>query len=251
VLLTSHLGRPKGKEDKYSLAPVADRLTELLGKKVTFVEDCIGDAVASAVSKMGEGDVALLENGAWWCGLGVWERMGVVWWFGCVGGDGGWGWLGDLTERSVRLVVRLTHHQHTHTHTHTPQHPTHAVRFYKEEEKNEPEFAKKLAANADLYVNDAFGTAHRAHGSTEGACVAVVGCFLCFCFSLGGVGGGGFHVVCVIRVVYGYGGHVHGFMAIWRRDVDGYACAVLRCVCVCVLGADSLLVGEWRGCIVS
>jgi 3-phosphoglycerate kinase len=45
------------------------------------------------------------------------------------------------------------------------------VRFYKEEEKNDPEFAKKLAANADLYVNDAFGTAHRAHGSTEGACV--------------------------------------------------------------------------------
>lgn len=65
MLLTSHLGRPKGKEDKYSLAPVADRLTELLGKKVTFVEDCIGDVVASAVSKMGEGEVALLENGAY------------------------------------------------------------------------------------------------------------------------------------------------------------------------------------------
>ena len=64
MLLTSHLGRPKGKEDKYSLAPVADRLTELLGKKVTFVEDCIGDTVAAAVAKMGNGDVALLENGA-------------------------------------------------------------------------------------------------------------------------------------------------------------------------------------------
>lgn len=63
VLLTSHLGRPKGKEDKYSLAPVADRLTELLGKKVMFVEDCIGDTVAGAVGKMANGDVALLENG--------------------------------------------------------------------------------------------------------------------------------------------------------------------------------------------
>jgi len=104
VLLTSHLGRPKGKEDKYSLAPVADRLTELLGKKVTFVPDCIGETVTSAVAGLAEGDVALLEN----------------------------------------------------------------VRFYPEEEKNVPAFAEKLAANADLYVNDAFGTAHRAHGSTEG-----------------------------------------------------------------------------------
>lgn len=64
VLLTSHLGRPKGKEDKYSLAPVADRLSELLGKKVAFVEDCIGDTVANHVGKMANGDVALLENGA-------------------------------------------------------------------------------------------------------------------------------------------------------------------------------------------
>lgn len=104
VLLTSHLGRPKGKEDKFSLSPVADRLTELLGKKVAFVEDCIGEAVSTAVAGLKEGDVALLEN----------------------------------------------------------------VRFYPEEEKNVAEFAEKLAANADLYVNDAFGTAHRAHGSTEG-----------------------------------------------------------------------------------
>jgi phosphoglycerate kinase len=63
VLLTSHLGRPKGKDDKYSLAPVSDRLTELLGAKVTFVNDCIGDSVATAVSGLKNGDVALLENG--------------------------------------------------------------------------------------------------------------------------------------------------------------------------------------------
>jgi len=105
VLLTSHLGRPKdGPEDKFSLSPVAARLSELLAKDVTFVSDCIGEPVKEAVAGMGNGDVALLEN----------------------------------------------------------------VRFYKEETKNDPEFAKKLAENADLFVNDAFGTAHRAHGSTEG-----------------------------------------------------------------------------------
>jgi len=105
VLLSSHLGRPKGGyEAKASLAPVATRLTELLGKQVPLVPDCIGISVGAALSKMAEGDVALLEN----------------------------------------------------------------VRMYPEEEKNDPEFAKKLAANADLFVNDAFGTAHRAHGSTAG-----------------------------------------------------------------------------------
>eukprot|EP00954_Amorphochlora_amoebiformis_P002764 216933-Amorphochlora_amoeboformis.AAC.1 len=105
VLLTSHLGRPKdGPEDKFSLAPVAARLSELLGQDVTFVSDCIGEPVKEAVASMSAGSVALLEN----------------------------------------------------------------VRFYKEETKNDPDFAKKLAANADLFVNDAFGTAHRAHGSTEG-----------------------------------------------------------------------------------
>lgn len=105
VMLSSHLGRPKGGfEDKFSLAPITPRLTELLGKEVKLVSDCIGDAVATAVGGMQDGDVCLLEN----------------------------------------------------------------VRFYPEEEKNDPEFAKKLAANVDLYVNDAFGTAHRAHGSTEG-----------------------------------------------------------------------------------
>merc|ERR1712054_127682 len=90
--------------DKFSLAPVAARLSELLGQDVTFVKDCIGEPVKEAVAGMQPGSVALLEN----------------------------------------------------------------VRFYKEETKNEPEFAKKLAANADLFVNDAFGTPHRAHGSTEG-----------------------------------------------------------------------------------
>merc|ERR1711871_527377 len=105
VLLTSHLGRPKdGPEDKFSLSPVAARLSELLGQDVTFVSDCIGEPVKEAVASMGSGSVALLEN----------------------------------------------------------------VRFYKEETKNDPEFAKKLAGSADLFVNDAFGTAHRAHGSTAG-----------------------------------------------------------------------------------
>ena len=105
VLLSSHLGRPKdGPEDKFSLGPVAPRLTELLGKDVVMAPDCIGDGVAACVGKMTDGDVLLLEN----------------------------------------------------------------TRFYKEEEKNVPEFAEKLAVNADLFVNDAFGTAHRAHGSTEG-----------------------------------------------------------------------------------
>merc|ERR1712078_281691 len=105
VLLSSHLGRPKsGPEDKFSLGPVAPRLSELLGKEVVMAPDCIGDAVGEKVGAMADGDVLLLEN----------------------------------------------------------------TRFYKEEEKNVPEFAEKLAANADLFVNDAFGTAHRAHGSTEG-----------------------------------------------------------------------------------
>merc|ERR1711871_10367 len=105
VLLSSHLGRPKeGPEPKFSLAPVAPRLSELLGKEVKFLSDCVGPAVADATDSMADGDVCLLEN----------------------------------------------------------------VRFYKEEEKNVPECAEKLAANADMFVNDAFSTAHRAHGSTEG-----------------------------------------------------------------------------------
>jgi phosphoglycerate kinase len=105
AILTSHFGRPKGKvNESMRLTPVAKRLSELLGQDVIKCDDCIGDAVASAVAAMQNGQVALLEN----------------------------------------------------------------VRFYAEEEANDPEFSKKLAAVADLYVNDAFGTAHRAHASTEG-----------------------------------------------------------------------------------
>lgn len=104
VILCSHLGRPKGKDQKFSLRPVAARLEQLLGKPVTFVGDCIGQPVERVVEGMNAGDVVLLEN----------------------------------------------------------------VRFYPEEEKNDAEFAKKLAAFGDVYVNDAFGSAHRAHASTEG-----------------------------------------------------------------------------------
>lgn len=108
IVLMSHLGRPKGTDDKYSLKPVAARLETLLlaerKGRVVFATDCIGEAAANAVNSLTDGDVCLLEN----------------------------------------------------------------VRFYPEEEKNDPEFAKKLAALGDLYVNDAFGTAHRAHASTEG-----------------------------------------------------------------------------------
>ena len=105
LILTAHMGRPKGKrEATMSLRPVATRLSELLGSKVEFVDDCIGDKVEQAVSKMQPGDVVLLEN----------------------------------------------------------------VRYYNEEEANDPAFAEKLAKVADVYVNDAFGAAHRAHASTEG-----------------------------------------------------------------------------------
>merc|ERR1712157_277100 len=105
VSVCSHLGRPKdGPEDKFSLAPCATRLGELLEKEVTLAPDCIGDEVAKIVSGASEGDVILLEN----------------------------------------------------------------TRFYKEETKNEPGFVEKLAAPFEMFVNDAFGTAHRAHASTEG-----------------------------------------------------------------------------------
>jgi phosphoglycerate kinase len=107
VILASHLGRPKGKpedREKFTLKPVAERLSELLGKPVPLAPDCVGPEVEKMVQAMKDGDVLLLEN----------------------------------------------------------------VRFHPEEEKNDPEFAKQLASLAEVYVNDAFGTAHRAHASTEG-----------------------------------------------------------------------------------
>ncbi len=105
VILCSHLGRPKGEfNNKYSLEPVADRLSQLLNKKVFMAKDVIGESAKSAVSAMQEGDIVLLEN----------------------------------------------------------------VRFHKEEEENNPDFAKKLSSLADIFINDAFGTAHRAHASTAG-----------------------------------------------------------------------------------
>lgn len=105
VSVCSHLGRPKdGPEDKFSLGPCAERMSELLGQEVKLAPDCIGDEVAKIVDSASEGDVIMLEN----------------------------------------------------------------TRFYKEETKNEAGFVEKLAAPFDLFVNDAFGTAHRAHASTEG-----------------------------------------------------------------------------------
>ncbi|HBM86091.1 MAG TPA: phosphoglycerate kinase [Opitutae bacterium] len=105
VILSSHLGRPKGEPNAaFSLAPVAEALAAQLGQPVTFIEDCIGEEVEAEVAKLAEGEVALLEN----------------------------------------------------------------VRFYKGETDNDPEFAASLAKLADAFVNDAFGTAHRAHASTAG-----------------------------------------------------------------------------------
>jgi len=105
LILTAHLGRPKGKrEPSMSLRPVAAKLADLLGRPVAFVDDCIEEKVAQTVGAMKPGDVVLLEN----------------------------------------------------------------VRYHGEEEANDPAFAEKLAKVADVYVNDAFGAAHRAHASTEG-----------------------------------------------------------------------------------
>jgi phosphoglycerate kinase len=105
VILASHLGRPKGKPNsEYSLKPVAERLSQLLKRPVTFAEDCIGEPARRAVETAGPGGVVLLEN----------------------------------------------------------------LRFHPGEEKNDPAFAKELAKLGDVYINDAFGSAHRAHASTEG-----------------------------------------------------------------------------------
>lgn len=105
VILCSHLGRPKGEfNKKYTLAPVAKKLTALLGKEVIFAEDVIGPDAKAKVAALKDGDIMLLEN----------------------------------------------------------------VRFHAEEEKNDPAFSKELASLAEIFVNDAFGTAHRAHSSTAG-----------------------------------------------------------------------------------
>lgn len=112
VILCSHLGRPKGVTPEFSLAPVAARLGELLGKPIKFLPDCVGEATKSECLAMQDGDVILLEN----------------------------------------------------------------VRFHPEEEANDPSFASQLAANAELFVNDAFGTAHRAHASTEGVAHLLPSC---------------------------------------------------------------------------
>lgn len=105
VILTSHLGRPKGKvKEELRLDPVAQRLADLLNSEVDKVDTCLGDEVEEAIAQMAPGDVLLLEN----------------------------------------------------------------IRFYPEEEANDREFAKQLASLVDIYVNDAFGTAHRAHASTAG-----------------------------------------------------------------------------------
>ena len=105
LILMSHLGRPKGKRiPEMSLKPCVTVLNALLGKKMRFADDCIGEAAEAEVAALDEGDVLLLEN----------------------------------------------------------------LRFHPEETDNDPEFAAKLAKLGDVYVNDAFGTAHRAHASTEG-----------------------------------------------------------------------------------
>lgn len=104
VTLVSHFGRPKGFDAELKMDPIANKLSELLGKKVLKLNDSIGPEVQTAISKLQPGDVCLLEN----------------------------------------------------------------IRFYKEEEKNDSDFARNLAKPFQLYVNDAFGTSHRAHASTAG-----------------------------------------------------------------------------------
>lgn len=102
VILMSHLGRPKGKQDKYSLRHIVATATKILGTEVQFATDCIGEVAENAAKNLKPGQILLLEN----------------------------------------------------------------LRFYDEEEAGDVEFSKKLAGLGDIYVNDAFGTAHRAHAST-------------------------------------------------------------------------------------
>lgn len=102
AVLMSHLGRPKGVEDKFSLRHIVDKVSEIIGVQVKFVDDCIGDKVAEAVAGLANGEILLLEN----------------------------------------------------------------LRFYSEEKSGDVAFAESLSKWGDVYVNDAFGTAHRAHSST-------------------------------------------------------------------------------------
>jgi len=104
VILLAHFGRPKGRDLKESLKPVAAEVARIVKKQVAFADDCVGDAAATAIAAMKPGDVLLLEN----------------------------------------------------------------TRFYRQEEKNDPAFVEELAKLGDVYVNDAFSAAHRAHASTEG-----------------------------------------------------------------------------------
>lgn len=104
VILLSHFGRPKGRDPKDSLKPVAQEVARVIGRPVGFAEDCIGPAAEEAVGRMKPGDILCLEN----------------------------------------------------------------TRFHKEEEKNDPAFVDALAKLGDIWVNDAFSAAHRAHASTEG-----------------------------------------------------------------------------------
>ena len=105
VILLAHFGRPKGEPNsEMSLEPIATATEAVIGRKVAFAADCIGERAAKAVASLADGDILLLEN----------------------------------------------------------------TRFHKGEEKNDPDFVKALAANGDVYVNDAFSAAHRAHASTEG-----------------------------------------------------------------------------------
>ena len=104
VILLAHFGRPKGRDPKQSLKPVAAALSGLIGRPVAFADDCIGAAAQTTIAAMGNGDILCLEN----------------------------------------------------------------TRFHKEEEKNDPAFVAELAKLGDIFVNDAFSAAHRAHASTEG-----------------------------------------------------------------------------------
>ncbi|MEQ6125019.1 phosphoglycerate kinase [Pseudotenacibaculum sp. MALMAid0570] len=102
AVLMSHLGRPKGVEEKYSLEHIVEKVSEVIGVQVKFVNDCVGEKVEEAVANLENGEILLLEN----------------------------------------------------------------LRFYSEEKSGDKAFAEQLSKNGDIYVNDAFGTAHRAHAST-------------------------------------------------------------------------------------